>query len=58
MQLTNPLFTAFGFDASVRDIILFAGGLFLLAKSTTEIHSKIEGEEEDSKLGKYIVCSQ
>jgi len=34
------------FHVSWRDIILFAGGLFLLAKSTTEIHNKLEGEEE------------
>ncbi|QHL88600.1 TerC family protein [Nibribacter ruber] len=34
------------FNVSWRDIILFGGGLFLLAKSTTEIHNKLEGEEE------------
>ncbi|ALI98508.1 TerC family protein [Rufibacter tibetensis] len=34
------------FAVSWRDIILFGGGLFLLAKSTTEIHNKLEGEEE------------
>ena len=43
---TSPLFTVFDHTVSVRDLILFVGGLFLLAKSTTEIHSKIEGEEE------------
>jgi len=52
IQLTNPLFTVINFDASIKDIILFAGGLFLLAKSTTEIHDKLEGEEEDRKAGK------
>ena len=52
VQLTNPLFTVFNYDASIRDIILFVGGLFLIAKSTTEIHGKLEGEEEDKKMGK------
>ncbi|MFT2007181.1 TerC family protein [Pontibacter sp. 13R65] len=42
----NLPFTENDFPVSWRDIILFAGGLFLLAKSTTEIHNKLEGEEE------------
>ncbi|MBI4487324.1 MAG: TerC family protein [Acidobacteria bacterium] len=46
MRLTAPLFSVFGQDISGRDIILISGGLFLLAKSTHEIHSKLEGEEE------------
>ncbi len=33
-------------EVSIRDLILFIGGLFLMSKSTTEIHSKIEGEKE------------
>lgn len=45
MRLTEPLFTAFGNEISGRDIIVIAGGLFLLAKSTHEIHEKLEGEE-------------
>lgn len=45
MKLTLPLFTALGQEISGRDIILIAGGLFLLAKSTFEIHDKLEGEE-------------
>lgn len=44
--LTAPLFHAFGQDVSWRDIILIAGGLFLLAKATHEIHKTIEGDEE------------
>lgn len=40
--LTAPLFTAFGQDISWRDIILIAGGLFLLTKATREIHDNIE----------------
>ena len=47
MRLTAPLFTIDRFDHSVsgRDLILFLGGLFLLAKSTHEIHNKLEGAE-------------
>jgi predicted tellurium resistance membrane protein TerC len=45
MRLTAPLFAAFGREISGRDLILVAGGLFLLAKSTHEIHDKLEGEE-------------
>ena len=45
MGLTRPLFTILGNGISGRDIILIAGGLFLLAKSTLEIHDKLEGEE-------------
>lgn len=35
----------FGIDISVRDLILFSGGLFLIYKSTTEIHEKLEGDD-------------
>lgn len=45
VHLTNPLFTIFDLAISVRDLILIAGGIFLLAKSTTEIHDKVSGEE-------------
>jgi predicted tellurium resistance membrane protein TerC len=45
MRLTAPLLTLFGQEISGRDLILVAGGLFLLAKSTTEIHNKLEGPE-------------
>ena len=45
MNVTEPLFTLWrGF--SLRDLVLLGGGLFLIAKSTFEIHSKIEGEGE------------
>lgn len=43
--LTAPLFTVLGKEISGRDIILIIGGLFLIAKSTHEIHQKLEGEE-------------
>jgi predicted tellurium resistance membrane protein TerC len=45
MRLTEPLFTALGRDVSGRDLILIAGGVFLLFKSTREIHHKLEGDE-------------
>jgi predicted tellurium resistance membrane protein TerC len=43
--LTTPLFTLVGQEISGRDLILIAGGLFLLYKSTLEIHQLLEGEE-------------
>ncbi len=46
VKLTEPFFTVYGLGISGRDLILILGGLFLLAKSTMEIHSKLEGEEE------------
>ena len=45
MRLTNPLFEVLSQAISGRDLILIIGGLFLLAKSTREIHDKLEGEE-------------
>jgi predicted tellurium resistance membrane protein TerC len=42
--LTRPLFTVVGQEISGRDLILLVGGLFLLAKATTEIHHKLEGD--------------
>lgn len=47
--LTEPLFGVFGEAISGRDLILFGGGLFLLAKSTREIHDKLEGEEHSAE---------
>jgi predicted tellurium resistance membrane protein TerC len=44
-RLTAPLFTAVGQEISGRDLILLAGGLFLLAKATWEIHENLEGGE-------------
>ena len=44
-RLTAPLFAIFGHELSGRDLILAIGGLFLLAKSTHEIHGKLEGDE-------------
>ena len=46
MRLTTPWFSMLGRDISGRDLILIGGGLFLLAKSTHEIHEKVEGHGE------------
>lgn len=45
--LTQPVISAFGLDLSWRDLILLAGGLFLIYKSTHEIHQGVEGSHED-----------
>jgi predicted tellurium resistance membrane protein TerC len=45
MRLTTPLLTLFGNPISGRDLILLAGGLFLIGKSTFEIHEKLEAAE-------------
>ena len=44
--LVAPLFTVFGQDISGRDLILILGGLFLIWKSTSEIHQSLEGDED------------
>lgn len=46
MRLTTPLFSVLGREISGRDLILVVGGLFLLWKSTMEIHESLEGEGE------------
>ncbi len=47
MRLSDPLFVFVGEEVSGRDLILFFGGLFLIAKSTMEIHSSLEGPEQE-----------
>jgi predicted tellurium resistance membrane protein TerC len=54
MRLTAPLFTLLEIAISGRDIILIGGGLFLLAKSTHEIHNKLEDEDEHATNGKVV----
>lgn len=47
MSLTAPLFTLFEHDVSGRDLVLLAGGLFLIGKATIEIRNKVEGLHDD-----------
>jgi predicted tellurium resistance membrane protein TerC len=54
VKLTAPLFGLWGNEISGRDLILILGGLFLLYKSTHEIHARIEGEDEHA-TGKRAV---
>jgi len=51
VKLTAPLFTVLGFAISGRDLILLIGGLFLIVKSVSEIHEKLEGEHERKTTG-------
>lgn len=46
--LTEPLFTLFEHSFSARDLIMFAGGLFLLFKATMELHERLEGRQHES----------
>ncbi len=55
MRLTEPLFTVISEAISGRDLILIIGGLFLIWKSTHEIHSSLEGGEEDHHESKKQV---
>lgn len=50
-KLTDPLFGFMTFSISGRDLILLIGGLFLIGKSTYEIHQKLEGEEGHGSAG-------
>lgn len=50
-NLTNELFSIAGHGFSGRDLILLAGGLFLIYKATTEIHDKLEGDEHHADAG-------
>jgi predicted tellurium resistance membrane protein TerC len=50
-RMQNSLFELFGQDFSVRDLVLIAGGLFLLVKGTMEIHDSVEGRGEEEDIG-------
>ena len=52
MGLSEPWFELFGHAFSGRDMVLLAGGLFLLAKATHEIHEKMEGPGQETELGR------
>lgn len=47
MKLVEPLFSVFGVEISGKDLILIGGGLFLIWKSTREIHAQMQGEDEE-----------
>jgi predicted tellurium resistance membrane protein TerC len=51
MGLSTVLFTVFGHAVSGRDLILLTGGLFLIGKSTYELHDKLEGDEQHEPMG-------
>ena len=58
VQLTTPVFTAFGHGFSWRDLILIAGGLFLVWKATKEIHHTVDPEDhKDTMLGETLQIS-
>lgn len=54
MELTRPIITLFGNSISGRDLILLAGGLFLIAKSTREIHEKLEAAEHVDRARRAV----
>ena len=51
-KLTRPLFSVYEKEFAGRDLIFLVGGLFLLAKTTREIHARIEGEEPETGSGR------
>ncbi len=55
VQLTDPLFAVFGKEISGRDLILLLGGLFLLWKSTHEMHGQLEGDH--GEVSKRVAAS-
>jgi predicted tellurium resistance membrane protein TerC len=54
VQLTAPVFTLFGHGFSWRDLILIAGGLFLVWKATTEIHHTVDPEDHAADLSTTV----
>ncbi len=57
VQLTQPVFTVLGNDFSWRDLILIAGGLFLVWKATKEIHHKVDPDAEEEAFTPSVVAS-
>jgi len=54
MRLSTPLFSMLDHSVTGRDLILILGGLFLIAKSTHEIHGKLEGEDGAASSGRVV----
>lgn len=57
MKLTEPLFTIWEVEMSGQGLVLLAGGLFLIYKSTTEMHATMKGEQEHVQTGKVTLNS-
>jgi predicted tellurium resistance membrane protein TerC len=57
MSLTDPIFALLGETFSIRDFIMIGGGMFLLAKSTTEIHDNLEGDSSHGSSGSAAKAS-
>lgn len=57
IRLEEPLFTVLSIGITGRDLIMLAGGLFLIGKSTMEIHDKLEGKEEQESGAKKAAVS-
>ena len=58
MKLTKPLITVSRWELSGRDLILLAGGLFLLYKATKEIHDAVEGDSDEERVATAARFSQ
>ena len=56
VQLTTPLFTLFGHAFSWRDLILIAGGLFLVWKATKEIHHTVDPDDHKDSHGRHAAA--
>ena len=54
VQLTTPLFAVLGHGVSWRDLILIAGGLFLIYKATSEIHDQVTPDEEHEAVDRVV----
>jgi predicted tellurium resistance membrane protein TerC len=50
MSMTKPLFTISALDISVKDLLMLAGGIFLIVKSTMEIHADVAGAEHTTEV--------
>ncbi len=50
MSLTEPLFSVYSTDFSIKDLLMLAGGIFLIVKSTLEIHFDLSGKHEQKKI--------
>ena len=57
VTLTAPIFTVFGLGFSWRDLILIAGGLFLVWKATKEIHHRVDPDPDPDAFGKVVGLS-